>query len=86
MLAYDNKLSGFDTQGENRKPNQTKSNTALTFSESVAQVEAPLSSSRRTASTSAALMAKNSTGMGTPDALGSAPRRNSSRIVDSIRS
>lgn len=41
-------------------------------------VRAPHSSSLLTASVSAAIMAKNRTGMGTLDTLGSAPRSNNS--------
>ena len=55
-----------------------------TFGESLAAVAAPFSSRICTASTSAALMAKNNTGIGTLDALGQAPRFRSKRMVASI--
>lgn len=49
-------------------------------------VRAPHSSSLLTASVSAAIMAKKRTGMGTLDALGSAPRSsNSFRVVQRTR-
>ena len=51
--------------------------------ESLAFVSAPFSNSSLTAGASAALIAKNSTGMGNEDAFGLAPRLKSSRTVAS---
>ncbi len=56
----------------------------FTLSDKAAVVDAPFINSRRTASTSPALMAKNNTGIGTRLALGSAPRRSSRRMVEPI--
>ena len=53
-----------------------------TFSSSRIDVSAPLASSASHAFMSAALTAKNKTGSGKEDALGSAPRSNSKAIVD----
>lgn len=52
----------------------------------VIAVDAPFNNNILTTSTSADLMAKNKTGMGTPDEFGSAPRRNNKSIVFFIRS